>query len=233
MPFPIDPRASEVAAALARLQADPNLSAEKSVSVLRWAQQDQRPDQPWHWYDWLYDLGRWIGELFSWLAQSGRVLMWVGAALLAALLVVYVYRLLRRYDSGDRGGGFVSPSHVRDLDIRPESLPADVAAAALALWDRGDGRAALALLYRGLLSRLVHTHQVPIRDSSTEGDCLALATLHASRAASEYATRLIPVWQRAVYGAQSPQTALVRRLCEEFSAALDSTPAFDPAVQPV
>ena len=231
MPSPIDPHASEVSAALAKLHADPNLSAEKTVSVLRWAQQPRQSDQPWHWYDWLYDLFRWIGELFGWLAQSGRVLMWVGAALLAALLAMYIYRLLRRYDPGGVSGGFVAPSHVRDLDIRPESLPANVGAAALALWERGDERAALALLYRGLLSRLVHTHQVPIRDSSTEGDCLSLATRHASGTASEYATRLIPVWQRAVYGAQSPQTALVVRLCAEFSTALIDPP-FDPAALP-
>ena len=70
---------------------------------------------------------------------------------------------------------FVAPTHVRDLDIRPESLPDDIGAAARALWDRGEHRAALALLYRGLLSRLAHVHRLPIRDSSTEGDCLALA----------------------------------------------------------
>ena len=66
-----------------------------------------------------------------------------------------------------------------DARARPRH-PARIAAGrhrrgCAALWDRGDHRAALALLYRGLLSRLVHVHRVPIRDSSTEGDCLALA----------------------------------------------------------
>ena len=50
---------------------------------------------------------------------------------------------------------FVAPTHVRDLDIRPETLPADIGAAARQLWERGEQRAALALLYRGMLSRLV------------------------------------------------------------------------------
>lgn len=232
MPSPIDPHSSEVAAALAKLHADPNLSAEKTVSVLRWVQTPKAANEPWHLADWIYDLLRWFGDFFGWLAQSGRVLMWVAAALLAALLGVYIFRLLRRHDLGRGADGFTAPSHVRDLDIRPESLPADVGAAALALWNRGEERAALALLYRGLLSRLVHTHQVAIRDSSTEGDCLALAERHSYRAAREYAARLIPVWQRAVYGAQQPATSLVTALCEEFSGALDPEPELASAGQP-
>jgi hypothetical protein len=118
---------------------------------------------------------------------------------------------------------------VRDLDIRPESLPPDIGAAALALWEQGEKRAALALLYRGLLSRLVHVHSVPIRDSSTEGDCLALATtrLRAERVA--YVSKLIRTWESAVYGGVDVETEVVRALCAEFSAALDAADA--PALQ--
>ena len=56
----------------------------------------------------------------------------------------------------------------------PRSLPADIGAAARALWDRGERRAALALLYRGLLSRLVHVHRLPIRDSRPKATALRL-----------------------------------------------------------
>ena len=118
---------------------------------------------------------------------------------------------------------FVAPSHVSDLDIRPESLPADIGAAARALWDRNERRAALALLYRGLLSRLVHVHRLPIRDSSTEGDCRLRLPKHIFRArAASYTSRLVRVWQRAVYGREDIQTAAVHDLCDGFSATLDA-----------
>jgi hypothetical protein len=116
---------------------------------------------------------------------------------------------------------FVAPSHVRDLDIRPESLPEDVGAAALALWARGEQRAALALLYRGTLSRLVHVHSVPIRASSTEGECLALAKQRVKATTASYAARLVETWTGAVYGAQTPGSGVVQALCGEFAAALD------------
>ena len=108
---------------------------------------------------------------------------------------------------------------MRDLDIRPESLPEDIGAAARALWDRGEHRAALALLYRGLLSRLAHVHRIPIRDSSTEGDCLALAASHLPQRSREYASRLVRVWQRFVYGGQHTEAATVHALCDDFGVA--------------
>ena len=112
------------------------------------------------------------------------------------------------------------PTHVQDLDIRPESLPPDIGAAARELWDRGEQRAALALLYRGLLSRLAHVYEVPIRDSSTEGDCLTLAARKLDAGRLDYATRLVRTWQRAIYGGLSIDDALVHELCAHFDIHL-------------
>src|SRR5690606_9992514 len=123
----------------------------------------------------------------------------------------------------------VAPTHVRDLDIRPESLPDDIGAAAWSLWEHGEHRSALSLLYRGLLSRLVHAHALPIRDSSTEGDCLALAERYLASDRHDYVSQLIRTWQRAVYGGENPQAPDIRRLCDDFAQALRaSAPAQGP-----
>jgi hypothetical protein len=121
------------------------------------------------------------------------------------------------------------PTHVRDLDIRPESLPSDIGAAARQLWDSGEHRAALALLYRGLLSRLAHVHKVPIRDSTTEGDCLSLAVQHVDETRHAYVAQLVRTWQRAVYGGAEPDTATVHALCDAFGRTLDRAHAPHPA----
>jgi hypothetical protein len=148
--------------------------------------------------------------------------MWCTIAGLAALLVVFILRLVRGADRPIGEKSFVAPTHVRDLDIRPETLPSDIGAAARALWDRGEHRAALALLYRGLLSRLAHVHRIPIRDSTTEGDCLTLtAASQLPPRRREYAAQLVRVWQRAVYGQEQVQSATVYGLCNDFASALD------------
>ena len=206
---------AEIARALDVVKADPNLTAERTIKTLRWKQASpgKQPRIP----GWL----AWIAGLFRWLDQSARLLVWGAAMALAALLAAYIVRTVGRHGVPGSGEPFVAPTHVRDLDIRPESLPDDIGFAARALWDRGEHRPALALLYRGMLSRLAHVHRVPIRDSSTEGDCLAMAASHLTQGGREYASHLVRVWQRFVYAGQDTQSATVYVLCDEFGSALD------------
>jgi hypothetical protein len=215
----------QVQKALDKVAADPNLAAERTMRSLRWAKRDNADADGPAWLGWLFGLRRWFGGLFGFVAESGRLMLWVAGALLAALLVVYLWRLVRTRGLPRAPKPFVAPSHVRDLDIRPKSLPDDVGGAARALWERGEHRAALALLYRGLLSRLVHVYAVPIRASSTEGDCLALAAARLRGPAAGYAARLVGIWQGAVYGAEAPAEPAVQALCTEFGTVLDQPAA--------
>ncbi len=215
------PAREDVRKALDKVANDPNLVDERMVNMLRWKQAEPVTDEPW-WWEWLNAAARWFRGLFAWIATSGRLVVWVLGAALAALLALYIVRLIRARGVPRVPKTFVAPSHVRDLDIRPESLPGDVGASALALWERGEQRAALALLYRGLLSRLVHAHAVPIRASSTEGECLALARPRLVESSARYASRLVETWAAAVYGGLAPDAGAVRALCNEFHVALDS-----------
>jgi hypothetical protein len=214
------PARADVRKALDKVANDPNLAPERTVNMLRWKEPEPVTDEPW-WRRWANAAARWIGGFFAWIAEAGRLLVWVIGGLAAALLAVFIVRLVRTRGLPRVPKAFVAPSHVRDLDIRPESLPDDVGAAALALWQRGEQRAALALLYRGTLSRLVHVHSVPIRASSTEGECLALARPRVAEASALYASRLVEIWTAAVYGAREPAGSAVQALCGEFAAALD------------
>ena len=210
------PTEAEITRALDAVKADPNLAALRTIKMLRW--KDADAPKPTNVPSWI----NWITGLFRWLDQSARYLVWGLVAVLAVLLIGCIagFEGAGR-ETAARESGVAAPGRVFDLDIRPESLPDDIGAAARLLWDRTEHRAALALLYRGMLSRLAHVHQVPIRDSSTEGDCLDLAARHLSPARSEYAARLVGAWRRAVYGREVITTDIVHRLCDGFSSALD------------
>ena len=210
------PTEAQITKATVDVKADPNFATERKMNTLHWSD-DTNPRRD-RFPGWL----KWLGTLFAYIGQSARVLMWVVIAIAAGLIALYIMRLLSRVNGlSGRDGKFVAPSHVQDLDIRPESLPPDIGAAVRALWDRGDHRAALALLYRALLSRLVHVYEVPIRDSSTEGDCLVLAARHVDEERTRYATRLVKVWQRAVYGGETIDIDTVYALCDGFGPTLD------------
>jgi len=116
-------------------------------------------------------------------------------------------------------------SHVRDLDVRPESLPDDVGAAAWALWQAGRVPEALSLLYRGALSRLIHKYRVPITSSATEGECLELARPRLEAPALRYVTQVVRAWEASTYGGRALSTAMGEALCTGFRERLDGRPA--------
>lgn len=217
------PTDEQVRAAVTRLTQDPNLGKMEKAHRLQWKSEptNDAPDGAWL---------EWLAGALSWFATTARALLWVMGILLAGILGLYIKRFLELRGAGPAAKPLVMPTHVRDLDIRPESLPEDIGASALGIWERGEHRTALALLYRGALSRLAHVHQIPIRDASTEGDCLALANAHLPAQPAVYIARLIRVWQRAVYGNADPADDEIRALCGGFAEALEKSVS-TPAVQ--
>lgn len=220
------PTQQEVDKAVETVKKDPNLAAEKSVRTLTWkdwdsSDKEEKKSHRSRWPSWL----DWIPNLFGWIGQASQMLVWLLIAALVGLLLLFVVRLVRDTRLDPKGSKFIAPTHVQDLDIRPESLPPDIGAAARALWERGEHRAALALLYRGMLSRLAHVHEVPIRDSSTEGDCLTLAARKLDPVRIAYVTQLVRTWQRFTYGGIAIEDAVAHELCAGFSQNLDAPPA--------
>jgi hypothetical protein len=203
--------------ALETLKEDPNLATTRQMRTLKWIGAEEEKPKKAGWV-------KWLAELFGWFAEISQVFVWLLIGLLIALLVLYLVRFTKTFGRRATPSEPLAPTHVGDLDIRPESLPDDVGSAAWNLWQQGEHRNALSLLYRGLLSRLAHVHRVPIRDSSTEGDCLTLAERHLPTERARYAAGLILVWQRAVYGGTDPNEIDVQRVCEQFELALRAPP---------
>jgi hypothetical protein len=211
-------RHDDIEQAVETLEADPNLGIERKMRTLRFIDDEEagRREQP----GW----ARWLADMFGWLASSARLLVWVACGLLAAMVAVLLVRLVRGHSRDRALAGEAAPTHVRDLDIRPESLPEDIGATARQLWDAGEARRALALLYRGLLSKLAHDHRAPVRESTTEGDCVGLALRFLPAGGSAFATRLVNTWSQAVYGSLMPATAEVHALCDGFAPAVLAAP---------
>lgn len=219
------PTREQVNAELATLRADPNLAGTHKQKTLRFkesAEKKPKKAEPNPFTAWLRGFARWMTE-------AGRVVVWVLGALVVALFIVGLRHWIRVRAGSVRGPTVALPSHVRELDIRPESLPDDIGAAAAALWQRGEQRAALSLLYRGALSRLVHQHALPIRAASTEGECVALAATRLAPERSAFFARLVQAWQLAVYGARLPESGTVLALCHDFDTQFRAAPASPPS----
>jgi len=211
------PSRQQVQSAADRVRADPNLPGSKTEKSLRFkdtgkkTEEDKKKDT---------DGLRWIRDFVGKISEGARLLVWALGALALAWLVIRIRRWVQVRAGGGRHRMAPLPSHIGSLDIRPESLPDDVGSAVASLWQRGQRRPALSLLYRGALSRLVHLHAVPIRNASTEGECVTLSEGRLAPLSLEFFARLVAAWQLGAYGGRLPPTAGVLALCAEFDARL-------------
>jgi hypothetical protein len=213
---PITP--DEIRAAAAKLRADPDLGGERKIRSLRWTQPSapDRPQKP----------PPWLEGLFDYLGQTGSVLIWVAGAIAAAVAVIWAYRTFKARAPVPDPMPVPSPTRATvEMDIRPESLPDDIGAAALELAETGKMREALSLLYRGALSRAVHRFGVSIGESYTEGEALRAVGAHLDAARVSYFTDLVGTWRRAVYAGEPMTADRVGPLCRGFRAALDTAAA--------
>lgn len=224
--FVASPRATAIQAAVGKLRDDPLLSGRHKAHRLEWQpkpSQKKRVDTDPSWI-------KWFASLASFINDTSRFLLYGIVLVLVVLLLVSGRHLIQLRAFRRRAAAASTVSHVRDLDVRPESLPADVGAAAWALWQTGQVPAALSLLYRGALSRLIHRWHVPIAASTTEGECLELARGLLEPGAQRYLTQVVRAWEANIYGNRVLSSAMGESLCTGFAIRLDATsPSEDAA----
>ena len=158
------------------------------------------------------------------IGQILRVLAW---ALLAVLLALALYWVLRRLEwiRTESGAPWTPPSTLFGLDVRPESLPDDVASAASQLARAGDLVGALSLLYRGALITLMHRDHIELASGDTEADCLDKTHGKVGQPAQAYLTRLLLAWQGIAYAHRDIPGSEVEALAAAWPGHFRRAPA--------
>ncbi len=163
------------------------------------------------------DLG-FLEQLVTTIARVGEAVLWIAAAILVALLILYrdrwLHLILRNRAVMDE---YEPPEALFGMDIRPESLPHDIPGEARALWGQRQHRMALSLLYRGALAVLVNRDKVELSHSNTEGDVLTLSRLKLRTESSEYLAGLTTAWQTVAYAHRPPLDAQALQLCDQWN----------------
>jgi len=159
----------------------------------------------------------WLRALGYALARASEVALWVGAVALLLLAAWWAVRLLPREAAAPRAP-YRAPAALFGMALAPETLPEDLPGAVRALLAAGRLREALALLYRGTLSALVHGAGIPLRASDTEGEALAQVRERAEPQAVRDFAELVGLWQAAAYAQRLPAAADIERLAEAYAA---------------
>jgi len=156
------------------------------------------------------------GAFGKFLADVLQGLAWVAVAIGAGALAWYAWRYLQGLERAGEEA-WRPPEALFGLAVAPESLPADVAGAAVQLAREGRVREALSLLYRGALSVLVHRERVRLVEGDTEGDTLRAARKALPRPAAEYFAALVRAWVMAAYAERLPDAAGAEALARDWA----------------
>ena len=209
----------EPAREVARVLADPEFGHEQQVSTLRYVGPRMKEDKKERKVDW-----EWLRILVEMIANGARAIAWAAATIAVLVILYYGARWVRLKGLGT--GTRERPQFLFGLDVRPESLPADVAAAARAAIESGRLREALSLLYRASLVRLMD-EGLEFLQGDTEGDCLRTVKRGIASSRASYFARLVEAWQLIAYAHRSPARDAALALADGWPAAFPP-----PAAQP-
>ena len=198
---------------------------ENRESVTRWrlgdgnTDEEQDEDDSSQWQG-LKNLLLLLGGLGSieWLAVLFEALLWGGLFCLIGLLAWRYREWLRTFGkrlSLPQRKRTPAPEVLFGLQVAPHSLPDDIAGSAEQLWS-SQPRAALGLLYRGLLSHLLHDFHLSLKESHTENEVLQLITQLQQPELEQFSRQLTRYWQAVAYGHQLPPEAAGTQLCGEW-----------------
>jgi hypothetical protein len=230
-------RAAVVAAVIAVLACagfpgDANAQAAAPREAIREVLKDKAFDQTRETREWRYTgrgLGRDVveekkdarGGMGLWenfgifMAELMRAALWIAAGGALLWLAVQIARRFGGWEGFGRAGR-KPPAIVFGLDIRPESLPDDVAGVAAELARAGRLREALSLLYRGAISALVHGGGLEIEPGVTEEECARRVARLAAQERSRYFAELVLAWQTVAYGQRAVGRERAVALCEAW-----------------
>ncbi len=208
-----------------RAQEDPKAPARAAIKeVMEQPEfQTKKKEAGWHWKETPKQARKrvqapnWLEAFMALLRNVAFLAKW---ALILAVVALVAWLLWKYRDaflgSGGRRHRDELPAALFGLDVRPETLPSDVAGTALTLWRKGEARAALALLYRASLAELVHGFQMELPRGATEGDCLRKATQVLAADSGLYFRKLTHAWQGEAYAGRRPADG--EALCLGWSA---------------
>jgi hypothetical protein len=160
-------------------------------------------------------------QRFGALATLIEALLW-GTVIAAIGLLIWRYRdwlqtFVSRRPRPRKNVAKPLPQQAFGLDLNRETLPADIAASAEALW-RTQPREALGLLYRALLSHLLHNFNIALKAADTEGQVLERVEQLQQPSLLAFSKKLTGHWQNMAYGHRLPPAHLQQELCDGWRA---------------
>ena len=160
-------------------------------------------------------------DTFKYVAKTLEILLWSlvigGLALVCWRYREWLRTFVSRLGPTRTAAPSPVPAQLFGLELGTETLPEDIASTAEQLWPT-QPREALGLLYRGLLSRLLHEFDLPLTSADTEGQVLERIHHLQQPQLLAFSDELTRHWQNLAYGHRLPPSSAQQKLCSDWRA---------------
>jgi hypothetical protein len=179
-----------------------------SVRDWRWVAKDDGKPKP------LDEPPGWLAAIGNFFALMASYWLWIVVAVLV-LVLLYHHRTWMSWLGELQVPEAGSPIETQAVEA-PEPLPDDIPGAVRALWQRGEQRAALALLYQAAVQRLAERLGTPLPPGATEGECLSKNRQINDRRFAGLFVRIVNCWQAAAYARRMPESSLLEGMLADW-----------------
>ncbi len=159
---------------------------------------------------------KFLARIVPGMARVFEGLLWLLLAAVIVWLIVKRKRWLGWFEHTPAVRPVQPVQVLFGLDIQPQSLPENIAKEAWKLWQEGQQREALSLLYRGALAYWVTREKIALGANATEGDCMRLFRAGATQETGDYFCQLTHAWQNTAYAGRHPHTEEMQQLCRSW-----------------
>ena len=180
-------------------------------SVVRWVPKEKKERTEVHWFEGLQPFFETLTAVLKLIADHlGPIARFLVLVAFGVFVAAFLLRFSRIRDWIGKylpktGNVMRPPAKLFGMDIRPESLPDDLAVEFRALVEAGKKREALSLLYRGVLSLLVNVYRMRIGKSRTENECCVIVSRYRPQEESVFFQQLTAEWLQVAYGHKDPE----------------------------
>ena len=160
-------------------------------------------------------------------SQIVEILLWLAAS----LIIIYVTLLcLNWFKANQNKFQFQKRNEIKNkpemlfgLNVDKNQDTKNISKYTLNLWQEKKYRAALALMYSALLSKLVHHYNFDFREGFTESECANLVySAEKSSLLARFVKEITQCWLLVAYAHVTPDPSAGERLCKQWSELFDA-----------
>lgn len=156
------------------------------------------------------------GKLLLLIARGVEYLLWSVPVILLLFVIYYRKYWISYLIRSNKEKHAIIPDILSGMELNPETLPDNIIESAIRLWQGGEEREALSLLFRASLINIFTENKITITKALTEHECINVVNHSVNHDLASYFKLIAGHWIKMAYGHVKPDQDEFNQLCSKW-----------------